>query len=135
MARAIGRLTVLKVEKAKKPGMYADGGGLYLRVTPGRLNQPLDFSLGQVLAGPIGGVGLAHRQSNCAFFGGWTDHFEVVDCRHFPLPRLMTANISLLLQPVDQEKLPAPMSHFDSPAEAPALAFGCQHRVEKKIKA
>jgi hypothetical protein len=26
----------------------------------------------------------------------------------------MTANISLLLQPVDQEKLPAPMSHFDS---------------------
>ena len=23
------------------------------------------------------------------------------------------------------------MSHFDSPAEAPALAFGCQHRVEK----
>jgi integrase len=33
MARAIGRLTALKVEKAKKPGMYADGGGLYLRVT------------------------------------------------------------------------------------------------------
>ena len=32
----------------------------------------------------------------------------------------MTANIWLLLQPVDQEKLPAPMSHFDSPAEAPA---------------
>ena len=43
----------------------------------------------------------------------------------------MTAHISRLLQPVDQEKLPAPMSHFDSPAEAPALAFGCQHRVEK----
>ena len=34
MARAIGRLTALKVEKAKEPGMYADGGGLYLRVTP-----------------------------------------------------------------------------------------------------
>ena len=34
MARAIGRLTVLKVKKAKRPGMYADGGGLYLRVTP-----------------------------------------------------------------------------------------------------
>src|SRR4051812_1809709 len=33
MARAIGRLTALKVEKAKTPGMYADGGGLYLRVT------------------------------------------------------------------------------------------------------
>ena len=34
MARAIGRLTALKVEKAKEPGMYADGAGLYLRVTP-----------------------------------------------------------------------------------------------------
>jgi integrase len=31
--RTIGRLTALKVEKAKQPGMYADGGGLYLRVT------------------------------------------------------------------------------------------------------
>ena len=35
MARAIGRLTALKVDKLKEPGMYADGGGLYLRVTPG----------------------------------------------------------------------------------------------------
>ena len=33
MARATGRLTALKVEKAKGPGMYADGDGLYLRVT------------------------------------------------------------------------------------------------------
>jgi integrase len=33
MARTIGRLTALRVEKAKRPGMYADGGGLYLRVT------------------------------------------------------------------------------------------------------
>jgi integrase len=33
MVRTIGRLTALKVEKAKKPGMYCDGGGLYLRVT------------------------------------------------------------------------------------------------------
>jgi integrase len=32
-ARAIGKLTALKVEKAKEPGMYGDGGGLYLRVT------------------------------------------------------------------------------------------------------
>jgi integrase len=34
MAWAANRLTALKVEKLKKPGMYADGGGLYLRVTP-----------------------------------------------------------------------------------------------------
>jgi hypothetical protein len=28
-----GRLTALKVERTKKPGMYGDGGGLYLQVT------------------------------------------------------------------------------------------------------
>ena len=33
MARTIGRLTALKVSKAVQPGMYGDGGGLYLRVT------------------------------------------------------------------------------------------------------
>jgi integrase len=33
MARTIGKLTALKVAKAKKPGMYGDGGGLWLRVT------------------------------------------------------------------------------------------------------
>jgi integrase len=33
MARTMNRLTALKVEKAKEPGMFADGGGLYLRVT------------------------------------------------------------------------------------------------------
>jgi integrase len=34
MARVIGKLTALKVDKEKRPGMYGDGGGLYLRVTP-----------------------------------------------------------------------------------------------------
>jgi hypothetical protein len=33
MARTTGRLTALKVARAKRPGMYADGGGLYLQVT------------------------------------------------------------------------------------------------------
>ena len=33
MARVIGRLTALKVSRAIKHGMYADGGGLYLQVT------------------------------------------------------------------------------------------------------
>ena len=33
MTRAIGRLTALKVERLKEPGMHADGGGLYLRIT------------------------------------------------------------------------------------------------------
>jgi len=46
MARPIGWLTALKVDKAKKPGMYADGGGLYLRVTPeGTKNWVLRFML------------------------------------------------------------------------------------------
>jgi integrase len=32
--RTTGRLTALKVERTRGRGMYADGGGLYLRVTP-----------------------------------------------------------------------------------------------------
>jgi len=43
-----------------------------------------------------------------------------------------TPSIVPPLQPVDQEKLTAPMSHFDSLPEASALAFGCQYRVEKQ---
>ena len=44
--RAIGRLNALKVEKAKEQGMYADGGGLYLRVTPqGTKNWVLRYML------------------------------------------------------------------------------------------
>ncbi|HKD47093.1 MAG TPA: Arm DNA-binding domain-containing protein, partial [Rhizomicrobium sp.] len=33
MARAVGRLTALKVSKTSAPGMFADGAGLYLRIT------------------------------------------------------------------------------------------------------
>jgi len=29
----IGKLTALKVAQAKRPGLYGDGGGLYLQVT------------------------------------------------------------------------------------------------------
>jgi len=37
----IGRLTALKVSRARAPGMYADGGGLYLQVTiNGRDGEP-----------------------------------------------------------------------------------------------
>jgi integrase len=42
----MGRLTALKVERVKEPGMYADGGGLYLRVTPeGSKNWVLRYML------------------------------------------------------------------------------------------
>ena len=33
MARTIGKLTALKINRLSQPGMYADGGGLYLQVT------------------------------------------------------------------------------------------------------
>jgi len=33
VARTIGKLTALKVDRARRAGMYGDGGGLYLRVT------------------------------------------------------------------------------------------------------
>src|SRR5262245_44284307 len=33
MARTVGKLTALKVGRRLKPGMYADGAGLYLQVT------------------------------------------------------------------------------------------------------
>ncbi|WP_316173381.1 MULTISPECIES: tyrosine-type recombinase/integrase [unclassified Bradyrhizobium] len=40
MAHLVGRLTALKVTKVKKPGMYADGAGLYLQVTGDGENTP-----------------------------------------------------------------------------------------------
>lgn len=34
MARVSNRLTAISVQRAKEPGRYADGGGLYLQVGP-----------------------------------------------------------------------------------------------------
>lgn len=49
MARTIGRLTALAVEKARQgkhqPGMYHDGGGLYLQVTSGGASWVLRYQL------------------------------------------------------------------------------------------
>ena len=39
MSRTLNRLTTLKVSRMKRPGMYADGGGLYLRVAEGGSKQ------------------------------------------------------------------------------------------------
>jgi integrase len=39
MARTLNRLSTLEVSRAKRPGMYADGGGLYLRVAEGGSKQ------------------------------------------------------------------------------------------------
>jgi integrase len=38
-ARTLHRLTALKVQRAKAPGMYSDGGSLYLRIAPGGSKQ------------------------------------------------------------------------------------------------
>ena len=67
MAREVGRLTALKVEKAKGPGMYADGGGLYLRVTPeGARNWVLRYMLDRrphwMGLGPLALYGLAEAR-------------------------------------------------------------------------
>lgn len=36
MARGTGRLTAIKVTRVvRNPGLYPDGGGLYLQITPG----------------------------------------------------------------------------------------------------
>jgi integrase len=39
MTRALNRLTALRVTRLREPGMYADGGGLYLRVAAGGSKQ------------------------------------------------------------------------------------------------
>ena len=39
MARPLHRLTARRVETAKEPGMYADGGSLYMRIAPGGSKQ------------------------------------------------------------------------------------------------
>src|SRR3974377_887929 len=68
MARATNRLTALKVEKAKEPAMYADGGGLYLRVTPdGARNWVLRYMLDRrprwMGLGPVSLYGLAEARA------------------------------------------------------------------------
>jgi integrase len=73
MAREIERLTALKVEKLKteeepKAGMYADGGGLYLRVTSeGARNWVLRYMLDRrprwMGLGPLSLYGLAEARA------------------------------------------------------------------------
>src|SRR5262245_23451341 len=71
--RTIGRLTALKVDKAKRAGMYADGGGLYLRVThSGTKNWVFRFMLNGrprwMGVGPLHTIGLAEARNRAAVF-------------------------------------------------------------------
>jgi len=71
MARTSGRLTTLEVQHAKKPGMLADGDGLYLQVASAVARSWIfRFSLGgktrEMGLGSLKGVGLAAARSKAA---------------------------------------------------------------------
>jgi integrase len=71
MARKVERLTALKVEKAKRPGMYADGAGLYLQVTSeGAKSWIYRFSLNgkarEMGLGSLSALGLADARAEAA---------------------------------------------------------------------
>ena len=67
MARTTGRLTALKVSKAKRPGMYADGGGLYLQVTEGGASWIYRYMLAgrarEMGLGPLAAFGLSEARA------------------------------------------------------------------------
>ena len=67
MVRTTGQLTALKVERAKQPGMYADGGGLYLQVTEGGASWLYRFMLNKrarwMGLGPLALYGLAEARA------------------------------------------------------------------------
>jgi integrase len=68
MARTTGRLTALKVERLRsKIGLHADGGGLYLQVTPGGASWVLRYMLNgkarEMGLGPLALYGLADARA------------------------------------------------------------------------
>jgi integrase len=71
MARKVERLSALKVEKEKAPGLYPDGAGLYLRVTTkGAKNWVLRFMLSRrarwMGLGPVSLYGLQDARARAA---------------------------------------------------------------------
>jgi integrase len=71
MARTVGKLTALKVSRRLPPGMYADGGGLYLQVTgdAGRswlYRYSLNGKAREMGLGPLSAVGLAEARNAAA---------------------------------------------------------------------
>src|SRR6516165_3138778 len=67
MARTTGRLTALRVERAQRPGMYADGGGLYLQVTEGGRSWIYRYTLNgrarEMGLGPLALYGLSEART------------------------------------------------------------------------
>ena len=71
MVRKINRLPTLTVTRTKKPGMYPDGGGLYLQVTKtGAKSWIYRFMLGgkarHMGLGPLNAVSLAEARAKAA---------------------------------------------------------------------
>ena len=71
MAHELNRLTARKVASAKEPGLYADGGGLYLRVGRGGakswcLRYMLDGKAREMGLGGLAKVGLADARKRAA---------------------------------------------------------------------
>jgi integrase len=68
MARTTERLTALKVERIRTPGMYADGGGLYLQVTKGGASWIYRFMLNgrarEMGLGPLAVVTLSEARAS-----------------------------------------------------------------------
>jgi integrase len=66
MARMMRRLTALKVARAKRPGMYADGDGLYLQVTKGGASWVYRYMLNrrarEMGLGPLHTIALAEAR-------------------------------------------------------------------------
>lgn len=71
MARTVSRLSAVAVSKSSAPGMYADGGGLYLRITPtGTKSWIFRFMLHrrarEMGLGPFPAISLAAARSSAA---------------------------------------------------------------------
>ena len=71
MTRVHNRLTALKVARAKRPGMYADGGSLYLRVADGGSKQWMfryitNGRLRDMGLGPVHTLSLAEAREKAA---------------------------------------------------------------------
>jgi len=71
MARVVNRLSALAVSRARKPGRYPDGGGLYLQVTPqGVRSWTFRFERGgkerQMGLGPLHTITLAEARIKAA---------------------------------------------------------------------
>ena len=71
MARPINRLSAMLVSKLKEPGYYADGGNLYLQVSPSGskswiFRYRIDGKQREMGLGPLGGLSLAQARETAA---------------------------------------------------------------------